>query len=62
MDDIDLYVGAMIEKKEEGVNVGPTFQCIMGAQYANLKVGPTFQCIMGAQYANLKVGSTLRWS
>jgi len=42
VDDIDLYVGAMIEKKEEGVNVGPTFQCIMGAQYANLKYGDRF--------------------
>ncbi|CAC5410869.1 PXDN [Mytilus coruscus] len=40
-DDIDLFVGAMLEK-DPGFNVGPTFQCLLGMQYERIKRGDRF--------------------
>ena len=39
LDDIDLFTGAMAEKPVIGGSVGPTFACIIGQQFTNLRHG-----------------------
>ncbi|CAC5384050.1 PXDN [Mytilus coruscus] len=40
-DDIDLFVGAILEK-DQGFDVEPTFQCLLGFQYQRMKQGDRF--------------------
>jgi peroxidase len=39
VDDIDLFVGASMEKDLDGSILGPTFQCIVGEQFYRTRVG-----------------------
>ncbi|KAK3096566.1 hypothetical protein FSP39_001352 [Pinctada imbricata] len=40
--DIDLFTGAMTERRLPGALVGPTFACIIGQQFSNYKRGDRF--------------------
>jgi len=42
VDDIDLFVGAMMEKSHRDSILGPTFLCIIGDQFKRLKRGDRF--------------------
>jgi len=42
VDDIDLFVGAMLETKHRDSVLGPTFKCIVGDQFQRLKRGDRF--------------------
>ncbi|XP_023335820.1 chorion peroxidase [Eurytemora carolleeae] len=42
VDDIDLFTGGMAEKPVVGGIVGPTFSCILGQQFLNLRKGDRF--------------------
>ena len=40
--DIDLFVGGIAEKLAPGAQVGPTFQCLIGQQFFDLRYGDRF--------------------
>ena len=42
VDDIDLFTGGMAEKPVVGGIIGPTFACILGQQFLNLRRGDRF--------------------
>jgi peroxidase len=39
VDDIDLFVGGMGERSVPGGMVGPTFACIIGQTFADIRIG-----------------------
>ena len=41
-DGIDIFVGGIAEDKVEGSNLGPTFACILGEAFANIRNGDRF--------------------
>lgn len=42
MDDIDLFVGAMMEKVSPGSLFGPTFQCLITEQFKRWRNGDRY--------------------
>ncbi|XP_022693149.1 uncharacterized protein LOC111262832 isoform X5 [Varroa jacobsoni] len=42
VDDVDLFVGGMVETPLEGAVVGPTFACLLGLQFQKSKQGDRF--------------------
>ena len=42
IEDIDLFVGGVVERPSPGSILGPTFQCIVGDQFRRLRLGDRF--------------------
>lgn len=42
MDDIDLFVGGVLETPLPGAAVGPTFSCLIAKQFCDLRYGDRF--------------------
>ena len=40
--DIDLFVGGLSERRARGAQVGPTFQCLIGQQFVEVRYGDRF--------------------
>jgi peroxidase len=42
IEEVDVFIGAIIEKPQTGSLLGPTFQCIVGDQFRRLRLGDRF--------------------
>ncbi|CAL4129857.1 unnamed protein product, partial [Meganyctiphanes norvegica] len=55
VDDIDLFVGGMLEKPVLDGILGPTFLCIVGDQFARLKKADRYFYELGGQAGSFKI-------
>lgn len=42
VDEVDLFLGGLVERPEGRSLLGPTFQCLVGDQFKRLKLGDRF--------------------
>jgi peroxidase len=56
VNDIDLYVGGLLELAVNGGNVGPTFSCIIAENFAQLKKSDRFFYENGGQLNSFTSG------
>nr|XP_039255236.1 lactoperoxidase-like [Styela clava] len=52
VDDIDLYVGGLAETLYPGASVGPTYACILGYQFRDMRSGDKFWFENGGLFAS----------
>ncbi|KAG7162792.1 Chorion peroxidase-like 6 [Homarus americanus] len=56
VDDIDFFVGGLVEKKVSGGLLGWTFLCVVGDQFARLKKGDRYFYDLGGQPGSFNEG------
>lgn len=56
VDDIDLYIGGLVERHLPGSMMGPVFTCIIADQFARLKEGDRFFYEHGGQPGSFTPG------
>lgn len=56
VDDIDLYIGGLVERHLPGSMLGPVFSCIIADQFARLKEGDRFFYEHGGQPGSFTPG------
>lgn len=54
-EDVDLIIGGLTEISIEGAILGPTFVCIIGRQFRELKFGDRFWYEIEGQFTQGKV-------
>uniref|UniRef100_A0A2S2NAX9 Peroxidase n=1 Tax=Schizaphis graminum TaxID=13262 RepID=A0A2S2NAX9_SCHGA len=55
VDDVDYYVGGLLEKTKPGSMLGHTFQCVVGEMFFRLKYGDRFYYEFGNQIGSFKL-------
>ena len=58
VDDIDLYIGGLVERHLPGSMLGPVFSCIIADQFARLKEGDRFFYEHGGHPSSFTPGLT----
>ena len=58
VDDIDLYIGMILEEPATGALVGQTFLCLIGDQFARLKLGDRYFYDLSGQAGSFSLGTT----
>jgi peroxidase len=59
VDDIDLFIGGLVESHLPGSMLGPVFSCIIADQFARLKVGDRFFFEHGGHPSSFSPGMKL---
>ena len=42
IENLDLYIGGLLERNEEDALLGPTFKCLVGDQFRRIRIGDRF--------------------
>ena len=42
IENMDLYIGGLLERKDGDAMVGPTFKCLVGDQFRRIRMGDRF--------------------
>ena len=57
VDDIDLFIGLIMEAPAEGAFIGETFICLIGDTFARVKKGDRFFYDLGDQDGSFTLGN-----
>ena len=42
IENLDLYIGGLLERKDSDAILGPTFKCLVGDQFRRIRLGDRF--------------------
>ena len=59
IEDLELFVGGISEKRMKGTAMGPTFACINGMQFYHSKFGDRFWYEHGDEAGSFTLGKNL---
>ena len=60
MEDIDLYVGMVMETPKDDALIGDTFSCLIGDTFARVKYGDRFFYDLEGQAGSFSIGMFIK--
>ena len=59
IENMDLYIGGLLERKDGDAMVGPTFKCLVGDQFRRIRMGDRFWYEEPNQAGSFTIGNQI---
>ena len=57
IENLDLYIGGLLERKDGDAILGPTFKCLVGDQFRRIRLGDRFWYEEPNQAGSFSIGN-----